>query len=78
MQTKKSFRQYPRPDTAYKGKTSFNFDMMRAKIYEDRKGVHQEIYVWIAHLVVGFLVGSAAFVLTFIEDALVSFKSTTV
>ena len=75
MLVKKSFREYPRPDTAYMGKTSFNFDMMRAKIFEDRKGVHMEVYVWLAHLLVGFLVGSAAFILSYIEEELVRFKT---
>ena len=78
MMTKASLRQYPRPDTVYQGKSSLNFDMMRAKIFEDRKGVHQEVYVWIAHLVVGFFVGCAAFILSYIEESLVHFKANTV
>ena len=78
MQVKKSFREYPRPDTAYMGKSSFNFDMMRAKIFENRKGVHMEVFVWLAHLLVGLMVGCAAFILTIIEDELVQFKTSTV
>lgn len=33
MDPKRSFRVYPRPDNVYTHKSSFNFDMMRTRIF---------------------------------------------
>ena len=36
MDPRKSMSEYPRPLGAYSKQTSLNFDMMRAKIFDDR------------------------------------------
>jgi H+/Cl- antiporter ClcA len=68
MHPKHSFHQYPRPDNVYTHKSSLNFDMMRAKIFENRKGVHMDFYVWVAHVILGFTTGAIAWFLSTFED----------
>jgi hypothetical protein len=36
MDPRKSLKIYPRMDNIFKSKTSFNYDMMRTKIFEER------------------------------------------
>lgn len=71
MQVKKSFAQYPRPDSVYEQKSSLDFDMMRTKIFEDRRGTQTELYLWIAHAIIGFITGFIAFCMTYVEDYLI-------
>ena len=68
MLPKQSFAIYPRQDNVYHKMSSLNFDLMRAKIFEERKGIHTEFYVWVAHLFIGFGTALIAFGLTVIED----------
>ena len=49
--------------------------MMRAKIFEDRKGIHTDFYVWIAHIFIGFGTALIAFILSVIEEASVEFRN---
>lgn len=71
MHPKVSMAQYPRPDNVYEHKSSLNFDMMRTRIFVDRKGTHQEFYVAIAHGIIGFVVATIAWCLSTLEDELV-------
>ena len=52
--------------------------MLRTKIFEDRAGVHAEVYVWIAHGVVGLTVGVIAFMLSFVEEKTTEWRTETV
>jgi len=74
MHPKKSFSSYPRQDNVYQHKSSLNFDMMRAKIFEDRKGTRTDFYVWVAHLFIGFATALIAFVLAEMEEYAVEFR----
>lgn len=78
MHPRRSFHKYPRPDNVYTHKSSLNFDMMRAKIFLDRKGTKMDAYVWLVHLITGLSVGFFAFLLSTCEDNLVEFRKTTV
>ena len=75
MHPKRSMASYPRQDNVYTHKSSLNFDMMRAKIFEDRKGTHTDFYVWVAHIFIGFGTALIAFLLTVIEDASAEFRN---
>ena len=49
--------------------------MMRAKIFEDRKGVHTDFYVWVAHVFIGFGTALIAFIITVLEDTSIEWKN---
>jgi len=74
MHPKRSLSIYPRPDNVYEHKSSFNFDMMRTRIFVNRKGAHTEAYLWIAHCLVGVFIASITFLMTTIEDKLAAFR----
>jgi len=78
MDPRKSFHMYPRKDNIYTHKSSFNFDMMRSKIFEDRNVKGTEAYMWLAHAIIGFLVGTIAFFLTLLEDNSAEYRSSTI
>ena len=78
MHPRRSFEQYPRVDNMYKGKASFNFDMMRTKIFEIRRGTKEEIWLWLAHGLTGCIVGIIAFLMALCEDKITRFKADTV
>ena len=75
MHPKRSMASYPRKDNVYMHKSSLNFDMMRAKIFEDRKDTKTDFYVWVAHIFIGFGTALIAFMLTVIEDASAEFRN---
>jgi hypothetical protein len=67
---------FPRKDNAYKSKSSLDFDMMRSKIYIERKGrAQEEIILWFTFCLVGFMTGVLAFMLTYCEDKLTEWRS---
>lgn len=78
MDPRKSFQSYPRKDNIYTHKSSLNFDMMRSRIFEDRNVKATEAYIWIAHALIGFLVGTIAFFLTLLEDNSAKYRSSTI
>ena len=75
MHPMRSFHQYPRPDNVYEHKSSFNFDMMRTRIFLNRQKTNTDMYLWLAHLIMGVFMGTITCVLTVVEDASASFKS---
>ena len=48
--------------------------MMRAKIFEDRRGTNTDFYVWCAHLFIGFATALIAFILSEIEEMSAEFR----
>ena len=69
---------YPRPDTYYKNKSSLNFDMMRSKVYLERKNSKEGAYLWLAHCICGVIMAFLTFLLMFAEDNLTKFRVNTV
>lgn len=54
---------------AYKAKSSYNFETMRAKIYLSRKpSPIEEIYRWLIHGAIGVFVGTVAFCMLIVEE----------
>ena len=78
MNPLKSFHQYPRPDNVYTHKASLNFDMVRTKIFMDRSDTHTDVYLWLAHGIIGICVATIAWGLAQCEDSLVHFRAETV
>ena len=75
MHPKKSFGKYPRPDNVYEHKQSFNFDMMRSRIFINRKNTHTDAYLWLAHMILGVCVASITWAMTTVEDASADFRT---
>lgn len=75
MHPKHSLAQYPRPDNVYEHKSSFNFDMMRSRIFVNRKKTYTDSYLWIAHCILGVVVAAITWAMTTVEDASAEFRS---
>jgi hypothetical protein len=51
-------------DKEYRGKASLNLENVRSSIYQTRPdGILIKLYSWVAFLILGVLVGVAAFVI---------------
>ncbi len=75
MDPRRSMAVYPRRDNVYEHKSSFNFDMMRARIFVDRTKTHTDMYLWIAHGLVGITVATITWAMTTLEDGSAEFRS---
>ena len=77
MHANYSFKQYPRPDTEFKTKCSYDFDMARSNVYRMRPtGAKVQVFLWINCLIIGFVVGSIAFLMNIFIEALCNMKFT--
>jgi chloride channel 7 len=75
MDPRQSMLLYPRPDNMYKKKGSLNFDLMRSKIYAQRK--YNVMIPWLqicALLMIGMLIGLIASVMEYAVQFLISTK----
>jgi chloride channel 7 len=78
MDPRHSLKQYPRPDKVYQTKNSYNFEMMRSRIFVDRPYGKLEPYTrWIIHALIGILVGSIAFFMNIVEEFFAHLRSET-
>jgi len=75
MHPMKSMQIYPRPDNVYEHKSSFNFDMMRSRIFTNRKKTYTDVYLGFAHIILGITVATITFLMTTLEDASAKFRS---
>ena len=66
---------YPRPDNVYEHKSSFNFDMMRTRIYVNRKKTYTDSYLWIAHGLLGIIIAPITWAMTTFEDSAAEFRT---
>ena len=66
-------REFPRKDNMFKNKESLAFEEVNSLVWKDRAVVKWEEYFkeWIAHFLIGVIVGSIAFSLTLLEDGLI-------
>lgn len=75
MHPKRSMRVYPRQDNVYEHKSSFNFDAMRTRIFINRKNTKTDMWLWVAHIIVGIVVAMITWAMTTVEDASAEFRS---
>jgi len=76
MDPRRSFEEYPRKDTYYRSKSSFNFDVLRSKIFMKRTQTKCDtFYRWLSHMLIGMFTGTIAFGMATIEELLTSLKS---
>jgi hypothetical protein len=75
MDMRSSMKNYPRRDSMYKKKDSLNFDMMRTKIFLDRKeNKYEGAMIWIANLLCGVILGFICFMLVWAEDRIIEWR----
>ena len=75
MDPKRSMAIYPRPDNVYEHKSSLNFDVIRTRIFMNRKGTHTDMYLWIAHVILGILIAIITWAMTTVEDKSAVFRT---
>ena len=75
MHPKRSMAKYPRPDNVFEHKSSFNFDMMRSRIFMNRKKTYTDAYLWMAHAMIGITVATITWAMTTLEDWSAEFRS---
>lgn len=76
MDPRASLQVYPRKDSVFKQKSSFNFEIMRSKIFIKRQsGRSQRLYRWLAHFLAGLVTGTIAFLMATVEEYLTAFRS---
>jgi chloride channel 7 len=63
---------FPRKDTIFKKKESLPFDEIQSLVWIDRpfQKRKEQCLTWIAHLLVGFSVGTVAFLMTILEETI--------
>lgn len=75
MRPDKSFRIYPRPDNEFKKKESLDFQRVTGKLYGKRPtGNKIQAYLWILCLIIGFLMGTIAFLIDILVMELVNLR----
>ena len=72
MDPRKSLKIYPRIDNIFKTKSSFNYDMMRTRIFEERSNKNETIVIWFTHGLIGVFIGFVAFLMAVVEDEIVA------
>ena len=75
MHPKVSFHEYPRRDNVFEHKQSFNFDVMRTRIFLNRENHKTEQYLWIGHAIAGIIMATVTWGMTTIEDASAEYRS---
>mmetsp|Transcript_5754 Transcript_5754/g.9156 ORF Transcript_5754/g.9156 Transcript_5754/m.9156 type:complete len:81 (+) Transcript_5754:319-561(+) len=64
MNARHSFSVYPRFDSVFKQKHSYNFDMMKTEIFMGREeGLYVDFLRWVAYGFIGFFTGLSAFLM---------------
>jgi len=69
MDPRFSLKEYPRKDKVYQIKSSYNFETIYSRVYlkREKKGL-EELYRWLIHSLIGFFVGSIAFLMGYAEE----------
>lgn len=69
MDPRFSEKVYPRRDNIFQHKKSLDFDLVRSKIYIERKRDGCEIFMeWIAFSIIGVLTGLTAAIMSNVEE----------
>jgi chloride channel 7 len=72
MDSRESLHVYPRVDQIFKKKHSYNFDMMKCEIFQNReKSPKIRVFTWIGYFITGLLTGLTAFIMSVFEEWLV-------
>ena len=64
---------YPRVDSNFRTKHSYNFDMMKTEVFMTRE-VQSSAWMWLAYFFVGLCVGIVAFIMEIFEKRLVGLR----
>lgn len=75
MRPDKSFKIYPRLDSEFKKKHSLDFQRVQGNLYKKRPtGNRVQAYLWILCFVIGALMGTIAFLMDILTQALVDLR----
>lgn len=75
MNVRATMEIYPRPDKMYQKKRSLDFDMMKTKIFLERKENKIEgAMLWASHLACGVIMGILCFMLVWLEDSIIEWR----
>ena len=75
MDPRFSEKVYPRKDNIFQHKKSLDFDMIRTKIFVDRKRDKGEILMeWVAYVLIGIMTGLTAAIMSNIEEKITAFR----
>ena len=78
MDPRFSAKQYPRRDNVFKTKKSLNFDLVKTKVFMERKPGKCIVFMeWVAFGIIGVLVGFVASIMSYIEEGLTEWKRDT-
>lgn len=64
---------YPRPDSTFRSKHSYNFDMMKTEVFVNREK-QSAGWMWLGYFFVGVAVGITAFIMEIFEKSLVDLR----
>ena len=75
MDPRFSLKVYPRKDNIFQHKKSLDFDLIRAKVFVERKRDGCEIFMeWVAFCIIGVLTGLTAAIMSNIEEKITIFR----
>jgi H+/Cl- antiporter ClcA len=76
MDPRFSIKHYPRKDTVYRIKSSYNFETIKARVYINRlKGHYEWVTAWGVHALIGVLIGSIAFLMGISEEHIADYHA---
>jgi uncharacterized membrane protein len=76
MDPRFSLKVYPRKDTVFQTKTSYNFEVINSRVYVTRKHYGwEEVSKWSIHAIIGVLVGTIAFLMAVSEEFLAELRA---
>ena len=75
MDPRFSLKTYPRKDNIFQHKKSLDFDMIRTKVFVERKRDGLEIFMeWTAFGIIGVLTGLTAAIMSNLEEKITIFR----
>ena len=78
MDPRFSLKTYPRKDNIFQHKKSLDFDLIRTKVYVERKRDGCEIFMeWVAFSIIGVLTGLTAAIMSNLEEKITIFRRNT-
>ena len=80
MDPRFSLKVYPRKDKLFQIKSSYTFDSIKSRVYEERKDSKkgwEELNRWFVHGIIGFMLGGIAWSMGFCEEHSTNFRSDT-
>ena len=76
MDPRFSIKAYPRRDTVYRIKNSYNFEAIKSRVYITRTmAPREELTKWAIHAIIGAFVGTVAFLMGTSEEHIADYHA---